>query len=116
MRLCLRLPVVVLPCRLLFGFAALTAALASPVAAAETATAAPEKIALWPGPAPVGDGTFQTSNASLTVYRPAPEKANRAAVVICPGGGYGLNGYQGPMWDAWQTKSLEWLAKQKLVP
>jgi len=89
MRLCLRLPVVVLPCRLLFGFAALTAALASPVAAAETATAAPEKIALWPGPALVGDGTFQTSNASLTVYRPAPEKANRAAVVICPGGGYG---------------------------
>ena len=33
-----------------------------------------------------------------------------------PRGGHGLNGYQGPMWDAWQTKSLEWLAKQKLVP
>jgi dipeptidyl aminopeptidase/acylaminoacyl peptidase len=33
-----------------------------------------------------------------------------------PGGGHGLNGYQGPMWDAWQTKSLQWLAKQKFIP
>ncbi len=31
-----------------------------------------------------------------------------------PSGGHGLNGYKGPMWDAWQTKSLEWLAAQKL--
>lgn len=89
MRLSFRLPVVVLPCRLVLGFAALTAAIASPVAAADTASATAEKIALWPGPAPVGDGTFQTSSASLTVHRAAPEKANGAAVVICPGGGYG---------------------------
>ena len=26
-----------------------------------------------------------------------------------PSGNHGLNGYQGPMWDAWQTRSLEWL-------
>lgn len=26
-----------------------------------------------------------------------------------PSGGHGLNGYKGPMWDAWQTKSIEWL-------
>ena len=25
-------------------------------------------------------------------------------------GGHGLNGYKGPMWDAWQTQSMEWLA------
>jgi len=25
-------------------------------------------------------------------------------------GGHGLNGYQGPMWDAWQTASVRWLA------
>lgn len=31
-------------------------------------------------------------------------------------GGHGLNGYKGPMWDAWQTKSLAWLAEQKLIP
>lgn len=32
-----------------------------------------------------------------------------------PSGGHGLNGYKGPMWDAWQAKSLEWLAELKLV-
>jgi acetyl esterase/lipase len=26
-----------------------------------------------------------------------------------PSGGHGLNGYQGPMWEAWQKQSLEWL-------
>lgn len=33
-----------------------------------------------------------------------------------PSGGHGLDGYKGPMWDAWQTKSLEWLARLKLKP
>jgi acetyl esterase/lipase len=33
-----------------------------------------------------------------------------------PSGGHGLNGYKGPMWDAWQTQSLAWLAKMKFVP
>ncbi len=33
-----------------------------------------------------------------------------------PSGGHGLNGYKGPMWDAWQTQSLEWLAKQSFIP
>lgn len=32
-----------------------------------------------------------------------------------PSGGHGLNGYKGPMWDAWQTQSLAWLAEQKLL-
>lgn len=27
-----------------------------------------------------------------------------------PSGGHGLNGYKGPMWDAWQTQSMEWLS------
>ena len=31
-------------------------------------------------------------------------------------GGHGLNGYKGPMWDAWQKRSLAWLAERKLVP
>lgn len=26
-----------------------------------------------------------------------------------PSGGHGLNGYKGPMWDAWQEQSLVWL-------
>ena len=32
-----------------------------------------------------------------------------------PSGGHGLNGYQGPMWDAWQKQSLKWLAEQQLI-
>lgn len=31
-------------------------------------------------------------------------------------GGHGLDGYKGPMWDAWQTQSLAWLAGQKFIP
>jgi len=33
-----------------------------------------------------------------------------------PTGGHGLNGYKGPMWDAWQQQSLEWLAELKFIP
>ena len=33
-----------------------------------------------------------------------------------PSGGHGLNGYKGPSWDAWQSKSLQWLAAQKFIP
>ncbi len=32
-----------------------------------------------------------------------------------PSGGHGLNGYQGPMWDAWQQGSLAWLRKMKII-
>jgi acetyl esterase/lipase len=32
-----------------------------------------------------------------------------------PSGGHGLNGYRGPMWDAWQAQSLAWLRGQKLM-
>ncbi|MCF7975483.1 MAG: hypothetical protein K9N55_16820, partial [Phycisphaerae bacterium] len=33
-----------------------------------------------------------------------------------PSGDHGLNGYKGPMWDAWQAASLKWLAAQKIIP
>jgi acetyl esterase/lipase len=33
-----------------------------------------------------------------------------------PSGGHGLNGYQGPMWDAWQAESLAWLTELKRFP
>jgi acetyl esterase/lipase len=46
-----------------------------------------ERVPLWPDQAPVGDGAFEKGDAVMTVYRPA--KANGAAAVICPGGGYG---------------------------
>jgi len=46
----------------------------------------PQPVPLWQGRAPNGDGTFEEADAWITIYR--PEKANRTAVVICPGGGY----------------------------
>jgi acetyl esterase/lipase len=52
-----------------------------------TRRAEPQKLNLWNGRAPLGDGTFEQADARLTVYR--PEKPNGTAVVICPGGGYG---------------------------
>lgn len=33
-----------------------------------------------------------------------------------PSGGHGLNGYAGPMWDAWQRQSLQWLASIQMIP
>jgi len=47
----------------------------------------PERIALWTGPAPVGDGQAEPVQVFITVHRPV--QANGAAFVICPGGGYG---------------------------
>jgi acetyl esterase/lipase len=55
----------------------------------EEPKAAPEKIALWSGSAPIGDGQNETAVPTITLHRPAAEKANGAAMVICPGGGYG---------------------------
>ena len=41
---------------------------------------------------------------------------NSDRILKLPSGGHGLNGYKGSMWGAWQTKSLEWLALQKMIP
>ena len=45
-------------------------------------------------------------------------RANKVAAeyLELPSGGHGLNGYKGPQWDAWQARSLVWLAEMKLVP
>lgn len=49
---------------------------------------AAETLPLWNGDAPEGDGKFtDSSKAKLTVH--LPENPNGAAIVICPGGGYG---------------------------
>jgi acetyl esterase/lipase len=54
---------------------------------AEEPPAKVDPLSLWGGKAPVGDGTFQTEDAQITVYRAA--HPNGAMMVICPGGGYG---------------------------
>jgi len=65
----------------------------------------PEKLQLWSGQAPVGDGRFEAADASITVHRPAPDTANGAAIVICPGGGYGglVTGAEGHGIAQWLT-------------
>ena len=47
----------------------------------------PERIPLWNGRAPIGNGNFEERDAFITVHRPA--RPNGAAMIICPGGGYG---------------------------
>jgi acetyl esterase/lipase len=64
----------------------LWAACASFTFAADTATI-PQKQPLWLGDAPQGDGSFAPSEAGFTVH--LPQKPNGAALVVCPGGGYG---------------------------
>jgi len=49
---------------------------------------AAETLPLWNGDAPEGDGKFSdSSKAKLTIH--LPDNPNGAAIVICPGGGYG---------------------------
>ncbi len=52
---------------------------------------------------------------SRAFYKALRAKKVAAEYLELPSGGHGLNGYKGPMWDAWQKKSLKWLAAQKLV-
>jgi acetyl esterase/lipase len=53
------------------------------------AMAEPPAEQLWPGAAPGAKGDADGDTPTLTIYLPPKEKANGAAVVICPGGGYG---------------------------
>ncbi|MFN0129877.1 MAG: alpha/beta hydrolase [Verrucomicrobiales bacterium] len=71
---------------LLLSIASLLA-LACLAPGARAQSASPERLPLWPGPAPVGEGATEEVNAFITLHRPA--NPNGAAVVICPGGGYG---------------------------
>lgn len=51
--------------------------------------AKPEKLPLWSGPAPIGDGTTEEAKSVITLHRVDESKRNGAAMIICPGGGYG---------------------------
>jgi acetyl esterase/lipase len=84
-----------------------------------------EVVDIWPGQAPgtsdwsgpefrqpitlPGVGTFEmvtnVTTPTLTVYRPAPGKANGSAVIICPGGSFQILA-----WDMEGTEVAQWLA------
>ena len=53
------------------------------------AAAEPKVELLWPDGAPGAKGQAEGDKPTLTIYLPAQDKATGAAVVICPGGGYG---------------------------
>lgn len=86
--------------RWLFGLCLSAAALgwAAPIGAAEF----PDPILLWPEGAPGAQGTDDVDQPTIRLYR--PEAAPKgAAVLICPGGGYGAlatdhEGHQLALW------------------
>jgi acetyl esterase/lipase len=63
-------------------------------------------IDLYPGPAPGSKGKEAEDKPTLTIYLPPAEKATGAAVVICPGGGYGFlaNDHEGKQPAEWLNK------------
>jgi acetyl esterase/lipase len=90
------------------ALASLVLALTGLLAADEAEKLTPETIKLWPeGKAPLGDGTFENTNATLTIFR--PQEPNGTAIVICPGGGYGqvVKGEGAPI--------AKWLNSQGIV-
>ena len=79
-------------------FAGLLAAVALGAEPAE-----PKVDLLWPDGAPGAVGDTDADKPSLTIWLPPADKANGAAVVICPGGGYGhlAVGHEGKDVAAW---------------
>jgi len=88
----------------------------------------PELIELFSNEKQVTDRTPPAFLAHAVDDKPVPPENSKAfyaalqahkvpsQYVELPSGGHGLDGYKGPMWDAWQEKSLVWLAELKLVP
>jgi acetyl esterase/lipase len=81
--------------RMISFFITLASVLAAVFATSEScaddpATAHPV-LALWPGGAPGAKGQDPDKDVpSISVWLPRPELATGSAVVVCPGGGYGM--------------------------
>jgi acetyl esterase/lipase len=71
-----------------------------------SADGAPKAEPLWPKAAPGALGDKDADIPTLTPFLPAADKASGAAVVICPGGGYGglAISYEGMDVGAWMAK------------
>lgn len=65
-----------------------------------------EAVPLWAGGAPGAQGDGEKDIPTLTPYLAPSEKASGAAIVICPGGGYGgLAGHEGKDYALWLNES-----------
>jgi acetyl esterase/lipase len=53
------------------------------------AVTTPRTVVLWPDGAPGAIGKEDADVPTLTIYLPAAPQATGAAIVVCPGGGYG---------------------------
>lgn len=63
---------------------------------------AADPIRLWSGPAPGARGDAEADIPTLTPFLPAAESATGAAIIICPGGGYGaLAEHEGATYAQW---------------
>ena len=62
------------------------------------------------------DDKAVTIENSRLFQRALESKGVPVELVELASGGHGLNGYKGPMWDEWQTKSIDWLRKLKFIP
>lgn len=62
-----------------------------------------ERLPLWDGQAPIGDGASEAAPADATITLHRADHPNGAALVICPGGGYGgrVSGGEGHGIAAW---------------
>lgn len=61
-----------------------------------------EVLVLWPDGAPGALGNSSNDIPTLTAYLPEATKATGAAIVICPGGGYGhLANHEGDHYARW---------------
>lgn len=80
----------------------LATGMAALLASAQSAQPSPEVMRLWNESAPGAVGNEDKDIPTLTLYRPAEGKANGAAIVVCPGGGYGgLAGHEGKPIAEW---------------
>ena len=67
-----------------------------------SATHAQQEFPLWPNGAPGALGTSTNDIPTLTPYLPEPSQSTGAAIVICPGGGYGgLATHEGTGYAKW---------------
>lgn len=91
------------------GFFFLSIGLVFPSQADDKQSAPAERkvMLLWPDGAPGAVGKEEVDKPSITVYQPPAGKANGAAVVVCPGGGYG-----GLAMDHEGKQVAEWLNGQ----
>ena len=84
----------------------LSVVLATLFAAVSLHAFAGDPIPLWPNGAPGALGTEPKDVPTLTAYLPDPAVATGAAMVICPGGGYGgLAPHEGQGYAEWLAKS-----------